>query len=95
MTVELVKSSFLIFVEIKEGWLVGIGLKRRWNRKEGRGNKDFKKGGGASWVKGWVPQKRGDWNPFTNYDICYAPFSLITRKSCHDLTFRVFTNQMD
>ena len=46
MTVELVKSSFLIFVEIKEGWLVGIGLKRRWNRKEGRGNKDFKKGGG-------------------------------------------------
>ena len=48
MTVELVKSSFLIFVEIKEGWLVGIGLKRRWNRKEGRGNKDFKKGGGQA-----------------------------------------------
>ena len=47
MTVELVKSSFLIFVEIKESWLVGIGLKRRWNRKEGRGNKDFKKGGGG------------------------------------------------
>ena len=47
MTVELVKSSFLIFVEIKEGWLVGIGLKRRWNRKEGRGNKDFKKGAQA------------------------------------------------
>ena len=75
MTVELVKSSFLIFVEIKEGWLVGIGLKRRWNRKEGRGNKDFKKGGGgASWVKGWVPQKRGDWNPFTNYDIVMLHF---------------------
>ena len=25
-------------------------LKREWNKKEGRGNKDFKKG-----VKGWVP----------------------------------------
>ena len=34
-------------------------LKREWNSKEGRGNKDFKKGGGggvgASWVKRWVP----------------------------------------
>ena len=50
----------------KEGWCVGLGqeggslresggnclkyLKRGWNRKEGRGNKDFKKGGG-----GWIP----------------------------------------
>ena len=32
-------------------------LKSGWSRKEGRGNKDFKKwgeGGGASWVKRWV-----------------------------------------
>ena len=28
-------------------------LKRGWNRKEGKKNKDFKKG--ASWTKGWVP----------------------------------------
>ena len=28
-------------------------LKRGWNRKEGRGSKDFKKG--ASKVKWWVP----------------------------------------
>ena len=28
-------------------------LKRGWNKKEGRGNKDFKKEG-AGWVKGWV-----------------------------------------
>ena len=51
----------------KEGWCVKLGqdrvawgrgnclkyLKRVWNRKEGRGNKHFKKG--ASCVKGWVP----------------------------------------
>ena len=30
-------------------------LKRGWNKKEGRGNKDFEKVGGASWVKGLVP----------------------------------------
>ena len=29
-------------------------LKRGWNRKEGRENKYFKKGGGASSVKGWI-----------------------------------------
>ena len=48
-----------------EGWCVRLGqegvvsgwgkclkyLKRWWNRKDGRGNKDFKKGwGGAGWV---------------------------------------------
>ena len=32
-------------------------LKRGWNRKERRGNKDFKMG--ARWVKGWVPLKGG------------------------------------
>ena len=30
-------------------------LEKEWNKKEGRGHKDFKKSGGASWVKGWVP----------------------------------------
>ena len=39
----------MIVVKIKEDWLVGLDclkyLKREWNRKEGRGNKDFKKGG--------------------------------------------------
>ena len=69
MTVELVKSSFLIFVEIKEGWLVGIGLKRRWNRKEGRGNKDFKKGGGASWIIGVGVLKKGGLEP--PYELCF------------------------
>ena len=42
-------------------------IKRGWNRKEERGNKDLKKGGGrgggASWVKGWVPRKRGGLEP--------------------------------
>ena len=45
-----------------EGCSVGLGqegveilkyFKRGWNKKEGRENKDSKKG--ASWVKGWVP----------------------------------------
>ena len=42
-------------------------LKRVWNRKEGRGLKDFKKGGklGQEVV---VLKKGGDWNPLTNYD---------------------------
>ena len=44
-------------------------LKRGWNRTEGRGHKDFKKGG-ASWVKGGCLKKgEGGWNPLTNYDI--------------------------
>ena len=64
-------------VYTKEGWLVKLGqewvawgwrnclkyLKSGWNRKEGRANKDFKKG--AGWVKGWCLKKWG-WNPFTN-----------------------------
>ena len=43
-------------------------LKSGWNRKEGRGNKDFKKwsmlGQGEG---GALKGGRGDWNPFTNY----------------------------
>ena len=35
---------------------------RKRNRKEGRGNKDFKKGG-ANWVKGWMPYKWGAETP--------------------------------
>ena len=60
------KITLLIFVRTKEGWLVGLGqegvergwrdclkyLKREWNRKEGRGNKDFKKGGGQAGSRG-------------------------------------------
>ena len=40
----------------QEGVAGGGGMKyhkRGWNRKEGMGNKDFKKG--VSWVKVWVP----------------------------------------
>ena len=35
-------------------------LKRGWNRKEGRENKDFKKGGKLGQGVGW--------NPLTNYE---------------------------
>ena len=41
-------------------------LKRGWNKEEGRGNKDFKKG--ASWVKEGCLENKGSWNPLTNYD---------------------------
>ena len=36
-------------------------------RKEGSGNKNFKKGGQAG-SRGGCPKKGGDWNPLTNYD---------------------------
>ena len=41
-------------------------LKMGWNRKEGRGNKDFKKGGGQTGSRGQC-LKKGGWNPLTNY----------------------------
>ena len=41
-------------------------LKRGRNRKERRGNKDFKKGGGKL-GQGVGALKRGDWNPVANY----------------------------
>ena len=63
MTVKLAKSPFWYLLKpVKEGWCVGLGqawvpwgwgnyrkyLKRGWNRKKGRGNKDFKKGEAGS-----------------------------------------------
>ena len=42
-------------------------LKREWNRKEGKENKDFKKGGRGKLDQGMGAFKRGGWNPFTNY----------------------------
>ena len=48
-------------------------LKRGWNRKEGRGNKDLKKRGEASWVKGWVPKKGGAGTPLrTMHKTCVS-----------------------
>ena len=63
------------------GWNCLKYLKRGWNRKEGRGNKDFKKG--CKLVQGFGALKRGGgggggggggqggggggWNPLTNY----------------------------
>ena len=40
-------------------------LKRGWNRKEERGNKDFKKKGKLG--QGVGALKEGGWNPLTNY----------------------------
>ena len=53
--------------------LVGLGqegscLRVGEGRKEGSGNKSFKKGGQAG-SRGGCPKKvLGDWNPLTNYD---------------------------
>ena len=41
-------------------------LKGGWSRKEGRGNKDLKKGGKLG--QGVDALKRGAWNPLTNYE---------------------------
>ena len=56
----------------KEGWCLGLGresganclkalIKRRWNRKESRGNKHFKKGGklGQAGARGGCLKKNG------------------------------------
>ena len=43
-------------------------LKRGWNRKEGKGNKDLRKGGKLDQKMSALKRGRG-WNPFTNYDI--------------------------
>ena len=40
-------------------------LKSGWNRKEGRGNKNFKKGGQAGSKGGYL--KEGALEPLTNY----------------------------
>ena len=67
MTVELVKLHFLNLFEPKKVGLLDKGsrglhegwgnclkyFKIGWNKEEGRGNKDLKKG--TRWVKGWVP----------------------------------------
>ena len=47
-------------------------LKRRWNRKEGRGNKEFKKGGNKL-GQGAGALKRGGWNPLTNNVFIFMP----------------------
>ena len=41
-------------------------LKRGWNRTEGRGHKDFKKGGQAG-SRGGCLKKEVGWNPLMNY----------------------------
>ena len=66
----------------KEGWCVELGQegvscesenclkypKREWKGKEGRGNKDFKKGGQACSRGGCLKNGEGGWIPLTNYN---------------------------
>ena len=55
-------------------------LKRGYNRKEGRGNKDFKKGGASAGSRGMCFKKEGGggWKPLTNYEEgkCNPSYSL-------------------
>ena len=44
-------------------------LNRGWKRKEGRGNKDFKKGGGQAGSRGWCLKKGGSLKPLQTMDI--------------------------
>ena len=54
--------------------MIGLGqgggtlkyIKRVWNRTEGRGHKDYKKGGKLGQGVGAL-KRGGDWNPITNY----------------------------
>ena len=50
-------------------------LKRGWNRKKGRENKDFKKRG-RKLGRGVGALKSGDWNPLTNYGMYLDVYSL-------------------
>ena len=56
-------------------------LKRVWNRKQGRGNKDFKKGGGklgqgvCTWKRG------GGSNPLLNYGFTLATHTFLELKN--------------
>ena len=45
-------------------------FERGWNRKEERGNKDFKNG--EHWIKGWVPQKGGAGTPLQPMYMLYT-----------------------
>ena len=64
-------------------------LKRRWNRKEGNGQKDFKKGDKLG--QGIGALKRRGWNPLTNYGrlgnryIVFGTRTLVPKK--HFLSF--------
>ena len=51
-------------------------LKRGWNRKEGRENKDFKKGGILDQGVGALI-RGGDWSTFTNYDFEHISYRFL------------------
>ena len=56
-------------MKVREGRVYLKYLKREWNRKKGRGNKDLKKGGGK--LGQVVGALKGGWNPLTNYALSF------------------------
>ena len=55
-------------------------LKRRWNRREGRRHRDFKKWGVQAGSRGWCLKRGGgglDWNPLTNYGVRSVLISIL------------------
>ena len=61
-------------------------LKKGQNRTEGRGHKDFKKGGKLG--QGVGALKRRDWNPLTNYG--YASKYLMLKRALADTQVSLF-----
>ena len=53
-------------------------LKRERNRKKGRGNKDFKKGGQAGSRGGYLKMGGGDWDPVKNYITLFFIFTIFS-----------------
>ena len=69
-------------------------LKRGWNRKEGRGNKNFKEGGGEL-GQGVGALKRGDRNPLKNYGSLCVTLDVYTLNKAVISTSCPFPKQED
>ena len=76
-------------------------FERGWNRKEERGNKDFKNG--EHWIKGWVPQKGGAGTPlqpmYMLYTYCiyiyiYVIYTIHTTYSIYIYTIIIYSCYM-
>ena len=76
------QERLVAWIRAGEGWgncvkylKGGATEKRGWNRKEGKGNKDFKEGGKRGQRVGALKRRRG-WNPLTNYDSLMVEMTL-------------------
>ena len=64
-------------------------LRRGWNRKEGKGNKDFEKGDKLGQGVGALKRGRG-WNPLKNYGLLVAKArTLLEKISLWEIMFSI------